>query len=92
MDENFECYYCRMATEDLQKCADRGTLGQSSEIKNYNIILNENTGKHGMMKKTFGFIPNNEMLPGQKAIVNREDWTVTTCDTNERHRRDGYGR
>ena len=37
-----------------------------------------------MMSKNFGFIPRDEMLPGQKAIVNREDWTVTTCDTNER--------
>ena len=36
------------------------------------------------MSKNFGLIPNDEMLPGQKANVNREDWAVTTCDTNER--------
>ena len=52
-------------------------------LKLKTIMLNENTGKHEKMSKIFGFIPSDGTLPGQKAIVNREDWTVTTCDTNE---------
>ena len=64
MDENFECYYCRMATEDLQKCVDHVIAEHGDKVlKLRTMMLND-------VKKNFGFIPHDEMLPGQKAIVN----------------------
>ena len=50
MDEKFECYYCRMATEDLQKCVDYVIVEHWDKVlKLRTVILKENTGKHGMM-------------------------------------------
>ena len=74
-----------MTIEDLQKCVDHVIAEHLNKVlKLRTIILNESTGKHGMMLKKLCFIPNDEMLLGQKAILNWEDWTVTTCDINER--------
>ena len=73
------------ATEDLRKYVDHVIAEHGDKVlKLRTVILNVNTGKHGMMSKNVGFIPNDEMLLGQKVIMNREDWTVTACDTNER--------
>ena len=50
MDEKFECYYCRMATEDLQKCVDHVIVEHGDKVlKLRTVILKENTGKHSMM-------------------------------------------
>ena len=39
MDENFECYYCPMATEDLKKCIDHVIAEHGDKA----LKLNENT-------------------------------------------------
>ena len=52
MDENFECYYNRMPTEDLQKCVDHVIADHGDKVlKLRAIIPNENTGKHEVISK-----------------------------------------
>ena len=49
-------HYCRMATEDLQKCVDHVIAEHGDKVlKLKTVILNENTGKHGMMSKKLWF-------------------------------------
>ena len=50
MDENFECYYNRMPTEDLQKRVDHVIAKHGDTVlKLRAIILNEYTRKHGII-------------------------------------------
>ena len=75
MDDEFQCSYCHMATEDLQKCVTHVITNHGGKCKKIRTLpLNEKTGKFGWMSKDFGFIPNDHITPEQYAVVNREDW------------------
>ena len=61
MDENSECYYNRMPTEDLQKCVDHVIANHGDKVlKLRATILNENTRKH-LKNNNFGFIPTDKL-------------------------------
>ena len=77
---DMECYYCRLATDDIQACVYHVVSEHGDKVLKIGTkALTDQTGAYGMndnKKILVSYQTRKYMLPGHKIIVNKEDWTL----------------